>query len=252
MIHRWRHCNTTTTARLFRHGIWTGPCPVCTGQRRSMRGAQYVLELAVRGVAPCAEEGVVQHHIAYIAGLTIFEHVLVKEEEHGKVDLLAGEKPLLLEAEALDLGKVRRNPIGDHVVRGNANNILVSHVVRLVECQCRLAWQHVNLALLWRECPGDLVRRVRRKSHTDTLRFPLGIKRVVVGRCEPRWRRVSRGVCRRRAAEASGGAKDPVKWHRRIGKTKCDHELCTAVSVSSDPPRAYIQQMQSTKQHFGS
>jgi len=56
-----------------------------------------------------AQEGVAERHLADVLHVGVVDKVAVDEEEDGEVDLFAGEEALLLEAEALDLGKVRRD-----------------------------------------------------------------------------------------------------------------------------------------------
>ena len=71
--------------------------------------AEHALELAVLLVASSAEEGVAKHDVAHVTRAGVIEHVGVDEEEDGQIHLLAGQQALLLEAEALDLGEVRRD-----------------------------------------------------------------------------------------------------------------------------------------------
>lgn len=56
-----------------------------------------------------AEEGVAQNDVVDLVQRRVVDDVAVDEEEDGQVDLLARADLLLLEAEALDLGKVRRD-----------------------------------------------------------------------------------------------------------------------------------------------
>jgi hypothetical protein len=60
-------------------------------------------------VALGPEERVREHNVVDVVERRVVDHVPVDKEEDGQVDLLARPDLLLLEAEALDLGKVRRD-----------------------------------------------------------------------------------------------------------------------------------------------
>lgn len=70
------------------------------------------------------------------------EKVSVEEEEDGQVELLAGEDPLLLEAKALDLGKVGSDDAGNDLSSGgqevspNAGCERDHMRKRYVRCRC--------------------------------------------------------------------------------------------------------------------
>ena len=85
------------------------------GELRGTLGQVRVwLELPALFVSPCAKEAIAEHDVADVARIGVVEDVCVYEEEDGQVDLLVGEEALLLEAEALDLGKVRRDLESQH------------------------------------------------------------------------------------------------------------------------------------------
>lgn len=103
------------------------------------------------------EERVIQRYRLYAPHIEVIQQIRVQIEEDGHVDRLPGIEPLLLEAEALDLAEVRRALGGRDAVRGDADDVLVAVVGRLVEGQRRLARVDVHLALLGHELPGQHV-----------------------------------------------------------------------------------------------
>ena len=113
------------------------------------------------------EERVVERHRLDLPHVEVIQHIRVEVEEHGHIDRLAGPQPLLLEAEALDLAKVRRHLRGRDAVRGHADDVLVARVGGRVEGQCRLAGEHADLALLRRELPGKHVRDGRVEGYAE-------------------------------------------------------------------------------------
>jgi hypothetical protein len=101
------------------------------------------------------EEGIIECHSLNSPHVQIIEQIRVQVEEDGHVDRLTGIESLLLEAEALNLAKVRRTLCRGDAVRGHADDVLVAIVGRLVEGQGCLAGEDVYLALLGDELPGQ-------------------------------------------------------------------------------------------------
>lgn len=191
----------------------------------SISGSAYVLELPGHRVAPRAEKRVAEHDVLDVACVGILQHLFVKEEEDRQVDFFAREQFLLLKAEALDLGKVGRNPVRHNVVGRNSDNVVVRRVVRLEECQCGLTREHVNLALLRHKRPWNLVRVARVERDANPLCLAFFVEWIRVGRAQTRFVRVARAVRHRRAAVSRRGAEGAVQGDRRVAQTKHDDKL---------------------------
>lgn len=86
--------NESRRARLRGGGAWAELVEVSRGHAGEGEGAS------------CAQKGVAEGDFANVLHVGVVDKVAVDEEEDGEVDLFAGEEALLLEAEALDLGKV--------------------------------------------------------------------------------------------------------------------------------------------------
>lgn len=76
-------------------------------------------------------------------------------EEHWHVDRLARVEALLLEAEALNLTKVRRDLAWRYRVCCDSNDVLIRLVGRCVKRERSFAGQNADFALLRDEFPGE-------------------------------------------------------------------------------------------------
>lgn len=72
-------------------------------------------------------------------------------------------------AKALNLRKVRRHLTRCHTVCSNTNDILITHVLRLIERQCCLTGQYSDLPLLGRKLPFKHVGYRGVESDAETL-----------------------------------------------------------------------------------
>lgn len=113
------------------------------------------------------EKRIAKRDLVDASHVHVVEQVRVEVEEDGHVDRLAGVEPLLLEAEALDLAKVRGRLAGRDAVRGDADYVLVRLVGGRVERERRLPGQHADLALLRGELPGQRVGHGGVESDAD-------------------------------------------------------------------------------------
>lgn len=116
------------------------------------------LPTTLRAHGKLTKERIAQRHLLNAPHVRIIDKVRVDVEEHRHIHRLARIQPLLLKAEALDLAEIRRNLARRHAVCRYPDDILVALVRRRVERQRRLAWEHLDLALLRREFPREYVR----------------------------------------------------------------------------------------------
>lgn len=103
------------------------------------------------------EERIAQCQLLDPPHIRIIHKVRIDVEEHRHVHGLPGIQPLLLEAEALDLAEVGRDLARGDAVGRDADDVLVAVVRGRVEGQRGLAGEHLDLALLGRELPGEHV-----------------------------------------------------------------------------------------------
>lgn len=103
------------------------------------------------------EESIVQRQLLDTSHIRIIHEIRIDIEEDRHVDRLPRIQPLLLEAETLNLAKVRRYLTRCHAVRRHPDDVLVAFIRCGIECQCCLAGEHPHLALLWYELPRQHV-----------------------------------------------------------------------------------------------
>lgn len=106
-------------------------------------------------VIPGLEERVAQRDCINPPHTRILGKLGINEEEHRHIDRLALIQLLLLEAETLDLAKVRRDLGGCDAVCGDANDICLALVGGGKEGECGLAGEDADFALLRDEAPGE-------------------------------------------------------------------------------------------------
>lgn len=99
----------------------------------------------------------------------ILHYIRVQVEEDGHIHRLASGQPLLLEAETLNLGEVRRHLRRCDAVRRHANDVAIALVRCRVEGQSRLAGEYLDFALLRDELPGEYIRDGGVESDADAF-----------------------------------------------------------------------------------
>lgn len=67
------------------------------------------LQLSALRIASRAKEAITEHHVLYVTHAWVVENIGIDEEEHGQVHFFVCQQSLLLETEALNLGKVGRD-----------------------------------------------------------------------------------------------------------------------------------------------
>ena len=120
-------------------------------------------------IIPGSEECITQHQGLNAPHLWICRKLRIHVEEDGHVYAFSSFQPLLLEAEALDLGEVGRHLARRHGVCGDTNDVFGAVVRGRVEGQGGLAGQDAHFALLRREAPGE--SRRYRAVEGDTKAF---------------------------------------------------------------------------------
>src|SRR3990172_2257846 len=94
-----------------------------------------------------AVEGIGQSDLGDVLGILVVDDLGIDEEGDRHLDARAGGKPLLLEAEALDLGEVAPGKLGHHVEDGGACDRSVRIIGGLEEDKRRLADLDLDYAL---------------------------------------------------------------------------------------------------------
>jgi hypothetical protein len=135
------------------------------------------------------EESVIQRDGLDPLHVEVVQQVWIEVKEDGHVDCLARVQSLFLEAEALNLAKVRRALRRRDTVGRYADDVLVAVVGGLVKSECGLARQNPYFALLRDKLPRQRVgyRGVERDfdafgisdGYDSTRNIAVGIVRAV-------------------------------------------------------------------------
>lgn len=115
------------------------------------------------------EERIAQCHRLDTLHVHIVEQIRIQVEENRHVHSLACIETLLFKAETLDLAEVRRTLRGRHTVCSHSNDVLVTLVGRLVECQRGLARKDTDFSLLRDKLPGQDVGDRSAEGDLDSL-----------------------------------------------------------------------------------
>jgi hypothetical protein len=99
------------------------------------------------------EERIAQRHCFDTLHIDIPRKLRVNVKENRHVHCFPRIQPLLLEAKALDLAKIRRNLTRRYGIGSDADDVLVRSVRCRVEGERCLARQNTHFALLWHEFP---------------------------------------------------------------------------------------------------
>lgn len=137
------------------------------------------------------EERIAQRNRLNALHIRIRDKLRINVEKHRHIHRFARIQPLLLEAKALDLAKVRRHLSWRDRVCCDPDDVFVGLVRRGVERQRGFAGQNAHFALLRDKLPGQDVRHRAIERYTDP--------RVILHRLQALGRvaiQVSAAVCR--------------------------------------------------------
>lgn len=112
------------------------------------------LFLVITRTVELTEERITQCHCLNTLHVHVIEQIRIQVEEYRHVHGFSRIETLLFETEALDLAEIRRTLRGRHTVGGHSNDILVTLVGRLVECERSLARKNTDFSLLRDKLPG--------------------------------------------------------------------------------------------------